>query len=408
MRLLLALMLSLTLWGQAPQTFTLPNGLEVILIEQHDRPLLRMKVRTAWPLAEAPLPAELALLTRLLAQPAPPGAAGELEDARAELRFEPGHQAFSWTAVAPSSEQEAALGLMAQQVFRTTPEPARVEQLRRGFRTEYREAPLELLARDRFLGLLGLPTPLFGEVEGALDRPNYESLLRLRKSLIRPERSRLILQGDISLEQARQLALLHFGTWYAEDPPGGRTAPVANPRLVACGQAARGLEVWVAIGGDPLDATLLQGLNRGLTRLWRKAPAPFEGVSVLEDGGGGLLLLRFAAPIRTGSLGALVRVQELLQELREKGLPDAAWQDALRESEALAGAEALHPGAWTRRLALEGGSGKALPRDASGFRAQLGRLLAPEGLRFMVLGAEPDARPALEGAGFKPLLWVNR
>ena len=172
MRMLAAPLVGLTLMGtalmaQAPASFRLPNGLEVLLVERHDRPLLRAHLRVVWPDSEAPMPTELALLTRLVGTELP-ALTGEAEDARAELRFRPGLRAFTWTAVAPSSEQETVLGLMAQQVFRPGFDPARVEQERRALRTAWRDAAPDLLALDRFRASLGLPTPLNGEAEGAL------------------------------------------------------------------------------------------------------------------------------------------------------------------------------------------------------------------------------------------------
>lgn len=406
MRLWLAFILGISLLGQAPSRFRLPNGLEVVLVERHDRPLLRAELRTTWPEPNAPLPADLALLSRLFDKPGSNGL-GAVEEARAEFHFRPGARALNWTIVAPSSEQESALGLLAQQVFRPALDPARVEQVRRSFRAEYREASPELLARDRFLGLLGLPTPLLGEVEQALDRLGFERILHLHQTLVRPDLSRLVLVGDLSRDQARQLALLHFGTWSARGALEARQSGAPLPKMVVCPQSARGLELWVAFVGRSNAGGGLETLARGLERQWNKPPAPFEAFSMVADGTEGIVVVRFVAPLRTGSVAALTGLQQALADLREKGLPAPLWKRVQEEAVAERRVESLHPGAWSRRLASEGGEG-AFGREAPLLNAELARILEPGQLRYLVLGAEPDARPSLEDAGFKPLLWVNR
>ena len=97
-----------------------------------------------------------------------------------------------------------------------------------------------------------------------------------------------------------------------------------------------------------------------------------------------------------------------LERLRQSGLPAGIWKEIGFEASAQARVESLHPAQGVRRLGLEGLNPEICPASAGALDAELARLLDPAGLRFLLIGAEPDARPELEGAGFKPLLWFGR
>jgi hypothetical protein len=108
-----------------------------------------------------------------------------------------------------------------------------------------------LLARsrdqDRSLGLLGdlLLRPILDP--GAWKNPcgvSWKELQAFSRKILRPDRAILVLQGDLGLEQAKQLALLSLGTWTASPmaPP-----PPPPPAITAEAQALLAL---LAIPGE--------------------------------------------------------------------------------------------------------------------------------------------------------------
>jgi hypothetical protein len=181
MRALLPLVAMLSLQAQtAAQRFTLPNGLLVVLLEDHDRPLLRARLHLRLDAGEAPSALILAALEGADAGRMKPDAFEQaLEGAGLRLHrtVEPG--GLAWRLTARSRDQDRALGLAADRVTRPV-FPA--------------GTPVEVRA--------------------------------WRARVLRPERAVLVLQGDLGLDQARRLALLHLGTW---TPATTKELPAAVP-----------------------------------------------------------------------------------------------------------------------------------------------------------------------------------
>lgn len=163
----------------AESQFILPNGLRVMLEERHDLPLLRLELRTGWPSSELG-GQEWAVFA--LAQAMEKGGAARmsartfarsLEESTIRLKWRHGENYLGWSLLSDSRNQEVAFEHLANAVFRSD---------------------------------------LDGEGLEA-GKLNLANRLVLYRRLVRPERSVLAIQGDLNMQQVRQLTILHLGTW---------------------------------------------------------------------------------------------------------------------------------------------------------------------------------------------------
>ena len=213
---------------RAPQSFKLDNGLQCILVENHERPLIRMDLVCRWDRTELPagkegiggfLPAVMAV-----------GAAGpnsRLEFLRAldrlgvvygfraqmgRYRLEPGgRQPFPGTRHGTAGGRGGAARLRRPHGgggpgWRPpgAPGPAPSGSGRR-------PGSCGPSATRHILAPPG-PTPF--------ERIELQDLIDFRQRVIRPEASTLAFYGDLNLAQAKQLAFMHLGIWGpAPQPP---------------------------------------------------------------------------------------------------------------------------------------------------------------------------------------------
>ncbi len=207
--------------------FRAPNGLRVILDERHEQPLVRFELRVPWEGRE-----DSASMCAVLGH----GGAGgfsrtALEQALADrglkMNLEAGRHSLAWSMLTDSQDQEDAFEFFAHALFR----PALAEGI-----TALRQATKEAASpEESFLAVLGLPTG-----EGALPKLDLPGCLALHRRLVRPERAVLIIQGDLNLPQARQLVMLHLGTWAPapEPSPQGQELPEWAFRQAIPGEGA--------------------------------------------------------------------------------------------------------------------------------------------------------------------------
>lgn len=227
----------LALPGQAqtsirPQAFSLPNGMRVVLLEDHERPLVRARLNV--PLSrdlEAAHPGLAALALRVLGH-SDAGAFGveafEQLLAGAGIELVPTLQAdgLSWSLLARSRDQDLALGLLADRVFRSVATSLTLETDRLA---SWRETErLEASPRAKLRQLLEPDWTLQAPTLDHLSAINHPDLLAFYARVLRPDRAVLILQGDLGLEQAKRLVLLSFGTWTVQaQPPVSDSAQAA-------------------------------------------------------------------------------------------------------------------------------------------------------------------------------------
>lgn len=311
-------------WNQ----FKTPSGLMVVLESRHERPLVRLELRVAWPTVD--VPSEGCASDLLCAVLGRSGAGGvsrfvlerTLADRGLKLGLAGGRQTLAWSMVADSQDQEDAFAFLAHAVFRPS--------LTEGISATLRDSKPSVTPEDVFRAGLGFPRE--GITMCDLDSAALHALYR---RLVRPEHAVLLIQGDLSLAQARQLVLLHFGTWApTPEPPsqvkseprdarGQRQAVPGSPRIAWAGSAAPQSDSR-ARAAHVLLSFLLEGdFQRGAGRDFSlEAPRP--------EGDAGPILFA-TAPGLSGNPERLLaeRLERLASRgfsLSELGLARARWR----------------------------------------------------------------------------------
>ncbi len=365
----------------SPASFRLPSGLPVVLLTDGLRPLVRITLRIEVP--ESLSAADLRFLAAALARSGagPHSAAAFRSQRSAEghaWRFEVRGRALVWSVLADSQDQEGAAELLAHGVVR----PDLIE----GWKRLQAEANAPG-GRATLLAAVEPDPSRWPKPEGG----SLGRLLALGTQVLRPERAILTLQGDATLAQARQLALLQFGTWQpgAPDPLPDPAPRWERPRvLLAPGPEGRILQAGLepVPGSEALQAAVEILLAHRLSGLFAAGP---EG------------LLHRRALAGTESFPQSLRA--LLAEV-ERRLSAPAGPEDLRALEAGRSAADLH-----RRLeparALD-----ALPEALS--LAQIGPLLSPASIRerlvVLLEGAGPEDQAALADLGLGPVQRFDR
>jgi len=426
-RLALAVQVALlapTLMAQAPpvQPFSLSSGLNCILVESHDRPLVRMELVSRWD--PAGLPSGKEGLTGFLALAMAAGGAGPytsasfhqaLDDLGMDLGFDARMGAFQWTLTADSRSQEAAMELLADAVVRPVIDGPLVETQRQMLIKRSSLGSPRERGIARFLWNLGDPATLLPPGQAGVDRIEYQNVLDFRRWAIRPEHSVLALYGDLNLAQAKQLVLMHLGIWGPIDQPPVPGSPLRagaragkEPRLLAVFEPGPGAELWAGAprpqqGCGPAETALLPIL------LARAARSFFGGFAMsfqLAPGGESLLIKAKVPSAQRDLLAAGVTAG--LDRLRRSGFSIEDLGCAVIQWKAENAALPLHPGALLRRM-LEGRLEPALARSVERVTLKdldqaLNAWLEPERVRFLLLGADAPMLQSAEKAGLTPSL----
>lgn len=353
--------------------FRAPNGLRVIVKERHDRSILRLCLLSTWdPASLSAVQGEHALRLRALLDLC--GAGGmsrpvldrRLAERGIHLEVAGTADSLAWSMLADSQDQEDAFELLGHVVFR----PSLGDDL--GPRGEV--VPPE----DSFRASLGFPVSSLGGL--AMD---VAERFALHRRLIRPEHAVLVIQGDLSLAQARQLVMLHLGTW---SPAPGKPEvglPVADPSVVE-GVVEGAWAGSPAPSGDAKQRAASIAVALLLEKKFREethGDLAFESVRPGGDAGPCLFSIRSGPePER--------RLREFLENLRRKGFGAADLDFVRRTWGAERQALALHPEDQLyaeARVVLMGDPGNqllalALEEVNTALRARL----APESLRWMV------------------------
>ena len=417
----LAAILGVALPAQGPQTFRLDSGLECVLLESHERPVIRMELETRWDRSE--LPAGKEGIAGLLAEALASGGAGSynraafnraLDALGLKYAFKARMGAYAWTLVADSRAQEAAMELLVDGVVRPAFDGPQVQSARQALiRRAAAESPRER-ATSRFLWSLADPAGLVPPGALGLDRIEHQDLLDFRRRVVRPEGSTLILYGDLNLTQAKQLALMHLGIWGpdAQAPvkagparAGAKAAP--EPRLLAVFESGPGAELWAgaprpADAGGPAVAALLPIL---LARASRSHFGALEMTFQLPAQALAPLLIKAKVPLEDRD-SLVPGFLAGLEALRSSGFSPEDLACALIQWKAENGALALHPEALVRAQA-EGRLQPELARAVAQVTLKeidraLKAWLEPERLRHLLLGADAPMLQAAEKAGLTP------
>ena len=418
----LAALLAAALPAQGlPQPFTLSSGLNCVLLENHDRPLIRMELVCRWDRSE--LPAGKEAIAGFLAEALDAGGAGGYTRAGFNRALDAQGMIFTfrarvgeyrWTLAADSRAQETAMELLVDAVVRPTFDGPLVESERQELIRQAASESVRDRAVCRFLWRAGAPEAMMAPGGTSLANIEFQDLQDFRRRVIRPEGSTLVLYGDLNLTQARQLALMHLGIWGpgAQAPVKGlqpkaaaRTAP--EPKLVAVFQSLPWTELWAGaprpdpVGGPAVEA-LLPIL---LARASRSFFGTFEMSFQLPVQDGTPLLIKAKVP--KSERDALVPgFLAGLESLRHHGFSAEDLACALIQWKAEQSALPLHPEALVRAIS-SGRQDPALARAVERVTlkeidAALAAWLAPERIRFLLLGADAPMLQAAELAGLQP------
>jgi hypothetical protein len=396
------------------------SGLNCILVESHERPLIRMELVTRWDRTE--LPSGKEGIAGFLAEVMDAGGAGvfnraafsrALDALGIQFSFKARMGSYRWTLVTDSRAQETAMELLVDAVVRPAFDGPLVESERQSVRKlEAAKLPRER-AVARFLWNLGDPSVIMPPVASALDQVEYQDLIDFRRRVIRPEGATLALYGDLNLTQAKQLVLMHLGIWGpSAQPPlkgipakaGARPAP--EPRLLAVFDPGPGIELWAGAprpptASGPAVEALLPIL---LARTARMRFGAFD-MAFRLPAEGRPLLIKAKVPLgdRDGLLPGFLAA---LDGLRRTGFSPEDLAGALIQWRAENAALALHPEALLRGLTdgrLDPDLARAVGQvTLKEINQALKAWLEPERLRFLLLGADVPMLQAAEKAGLAP------
>ena len=401
-----------TLLPAQVQEFRLPSGLRCLLLEKHEQPLIRVALDCRWEPSEEP--ARKPGLAGFLAAVMRAGGAGPytrpeynraLDDLGLALGFESRRNGFRWTLACDSRNQEPALELLAHAVFRPVFDPALVAAQRRILSRQLLGASPWERGQSTFLWSLGDPGVELVPTGTELKNMEFDDLQAFRRQVVRPGNATLVLQGDLSLVQAKELVTLHFGLWGpAVQPRPEEPAAEAEPpaRLLAVLDPSPDAELWAGREPGACPPAVAELLGLLLDHL-PQGPGPGTRSTGTCRAGDPVVVRVKAGPAdREGLVAAL---EAVLARLR--GGVSAQDLDRLRQRwKARKAALALHPRDLIRALAdgsvdpaLEAKVDALRPED---FNAALKTLLAPGSLRFLLVGGDARVAQAAEKAGFGP------
>ncbi|WLT31159.1 pitrilysin family protein [Geothrix sp. PMB-07] len=393
--LLTCLATALSLQAQAKvQAFILPNGLRVLLLEDHEHPLVRVKLHLKVTVQDVPsgrqgLP-QLAL--RMVSHSDAGGfKADELErfqeDAGIQLKAMAAPDGLDWQLSVRSRDQDRALGLLADRILRSLFDPGMLEEQREACWHEEEGRGVDPLLRLRqSLSQAPERRPTLT----SLGTITWEDLLTFRARVFRPDHALLVLHGDLGLEQAKRLVLLSLGSW---TPQETRSAPPSPDPSASEGvqQASSGKPwpLWIRVPGVgsraqavapqptetlPESAALLNLLVPGEPSLLPAWAAAEAGCLVATD------------DAEVDASLALPRLLARLEALRLRGFTQADLDRARTAWNAGPSLETLHPEAQMNR-ALQEALGRGADPDhmkalsLEQLNADLRRWFDPKNLR---------------------------
>jgi predicted Zn-dependent peptidase len=345
------------------QKFTFPNGLQMVLLEEHERPLVRAELFLRIEALDTPpgrqgLPL---LLLRMLAHSDAADLKSEALDNRQEdsgiwVQPSPAPGGLVWRLVAQSRDQDRALGLLADRVLRSEFEPATLEVQRLACWQEVARGEASPEARLR--SALG-QDPGSSPTPASLGAITFQDLILFRRRVLRPDRAVLLFHGDLGMEQAKRLALLNLGSWSgpAEAPPEAPASPPTPPNLVRIPREGGPLRVQALAPKpgtlDPEAVGLLGLLIPGDGALAPvQVTCELDGLVATLEGGGG------RSGAETWSL-----LHSRLAALRQRGFTQADLDRARAAWTARRSLDSLHPEAQMEAaLAEVRGRGVSLER----------------------------------------------
>jgi predicted Zn-dependent peptidase len=264
----------------AARTATLPNGLELTVVEAHKVPVVDVSLVIDAGAVRDPanLPGLASFTATMLQQGAGRRSALDIADETAflgaQLSVVAGFDVATVTLHVPKRRLAAALDLLSDVVLRPTfpdSEVTRQRELRRTQLIQQRDEPVQM-ANVAFPAIVygaahPYGRPLAGN-DSSVTGLTRERVTGFYGSFYRPNTARLLVVGDVTLEEARQLVTARLGAWTrgaAPNTPVG-AAPQPAPRTIYLIDKPGAAQSVVRIGhvGPPRDTPdyfALQVLN---------------------------------------------------------------------------------------------------------------------------------------------------
>lgn len=428
-RWMAALFIAITLSAAAPpQSFQLPNGLRVVLMENHERPLVRLELQLPWDPAEEPEGKEgmggflAELLARAGGGPYKRAALQQyLEERALRYSFSMDARRFKWSMLAESQAQDAAFEGLALTVMRPQWDPAQVTEQRQRFQQANTEKSARQRAEDRFRRRIGDPEALRIPAEASLNRINDADLEALMRRVVRPEKAVLVILGDMSLAQARQLAVLHLGAWgpRPEAPVGETKASSAEPagRLRLWAVKNGGGVVEILAGAAPSNSEPPSQAERELLQQLLTRDASSQSPTALASldwqlWPNGAWLLKASGSAGKTAPEVLEALRAWLLQRRVRPIAEQEMADLRAARRMMRATRNLHPEREAQRLAAETLAGRSEDAVLDGLSAStltemLQRMLAPERTAYFVTGALPADAEGFSKAGLGAISWIN-
>ena len=224
-----------------PLTATLPNGLQLVVVPMHEVPVvdINLIVRAGAVRDQAGDPGLATFTANMLDEGAGRRSALEIADEAAFLGANLSTGASNeWASVSlhvPKRQLNAALDLMADVVLRPTfpdSEIARQREQRRTGILQLRDQPTAQapLAFNAIVYGAAHPYgwPIAG-TEASTDALSRAKVQAFYDQYYRPNNAKMIIVGDVSLAEARQLATARFGAWRRGRVPALAAGPAVPP-----------------------------------------------------------------------------------------------------------------------------------------------------------------------------------
>ena len=415
----IAFTLTTSLFSQVPiQTFVLPSGLVCKLIENHNKPLIHVQIVNRWNIdGLVPKKAGLSelLATTIGAIATNKYTNGKHNDQYNELAFRAVTGSYYWSITTDSYSQEAALELLANTIIHPNINSTIVEKQRQALLKQYAYLSPHSLALNRFLRSVGDSTVLTPIEVTALGNVSYQDLLSFKQLIIRPEASLIAFYGDLNIAQAKQLVMLHFGTWDSSKKLISQQLCLSDnysngPEITTTPKSESEAKLWIGVScpnGNINQATSLLlpiVLNRITKSLSRELQIDFSLSTNLQH-----LLIKTQIP-KADATRLFITVISTLDKLQKSRISSEDLRRALVQWNAENDALLLHPTNLLRKVVngmLEPELLQAVKQvTADNLNQAIKLWLKPERARILLLGADTPEQQDMEKVGL--YAWINR
>jgi zinc protease len=228
------------------QTATLPNGLQLAVVEMHKVPVVDVTLQLGAGTVRDPdgLPGLATFTATMLQQGAGTRGALEIADEAAylgaSLNTGAGYDVATASLHVPKRRLGPALDLLADVVLHPTfpdTEIARQRDLRRAQILQQRDQPVAM-ANVVFAAIVFGATHPYGRPQNGTETStaalSRDRVLQFYQAYYRPNTTRMLVVGDITLNEAMRLVTARFGGWARGEasPPAEASAPAAAARTI--------------------------------------------------------------------------------------------------------------------------------------------------------------------------------